>query len=384
MGDAHGEVSSGGRSPDQREYYLLTFVTITGLRMGYAKGKKSAILAPLASIIDRRVPPRFMAKSQKKSGKKKGRKSAKRGKARTPAVRHLRYLLSHTGQNAEDSHYLDLARDLSAINGRLYRQGRYYHVKRATVHSTTADAFVKFATIPDTWVSKAAWKRGKDAWTKMRKTAEVPSARWADYKVYLNSDMKTDPDRPLAVDTDANSVQIGEWEYSDYYSPDGTAGFDAFTAHMMGAHSGGAGIRDSIGLIESYGDTRRVSSPTTVVDSEGDDDPLVNLFDAGTHIDELAADKVQDNSFPPYAWLNQAISDIGEHFIGASSNMPAPQVVAETQLTTTTGLGVVGGMVVPLGLLEIETRSAQDGDVIEVLVELEAGSYQGVKSAAYA
>ena len=52
------------------------------------------------------------------------------------AERHLRYqLVNSATPNVETSHFIDLARDLSAINRRLYEQGRYYKVARVTVTS---------------------------------------------------------------------------------------------------------------------------------------------------------------------------------------------------------------------------------------------------------
>ena len=94
------------------------------------------------------------------------RKSSK--KSMTPAVRYLRYELTNSGTpGTETSHYIDLARDLSALNRRLYRQGRDYHVKRITVVSSNTpnggdpsgiNNRVSLATIPDSWVARNAWK----------------------------------------------------------------------------------------------------------------------------------------------------------------------------------------------------------------------------------
>jgi len=58
-------------------------------------------------------------------------------KKTTPAVRYLRYELTNSGTpDTETSHFIDLARDLSRCNRRLYRAGRDYHVKKVTVVSS--------------------------------------------------------------------------------------------------------------------------------------------------------------------------------------------------------------------------------------------------------
>ena len=118
----------------------------------------------------------------------------------TPAVRYLRYLLQHDGENAEDSHYIDLAKDLSAINRRLYRQGKVYRIAGITVHSTS-NAFVKVCAAPDSWVVRNAWKRGFKRWKQMNKLAERTLGTYHDYKVRLIDDMRTDPDKPKPVDS---------------------------------------------------------------------------------------------------------------------------------------------------------------------------------------
>ena len=55
----------------------------------------------------------------------------------TPAVRYLRYEMTTSGTpDTETSHFIDLARDLSRVNRRLYRAGRDYHVKKVTIVSS--------------------------------------------------------------------------------------------------------------------------------------------------------------------------------------------------------------------------------------------------------
>ena len=105
--------------------------------------------------------------NRKRKGKRKTRSRGLRSK-RVPCQRVLRYLLQHTG-NGEDSHYIDLARDLSLLNRRLYRQGKVYGIAGITVHDNviqgTGDTFVKACTAR-TLGGGEAWKRVNDAGMK--------------------------------------------------------------------------------------------------------------------------------------------------------------------------------------------------------------------------
>ena len=117
------------------------------------------------------------------ASKKTTTKKAKRSKAKvTPAVRYLRYELTNSGSpGTETSHFIDLARDLSRVNRRLYRAGRDYHVKKITViSSNTIAGFttdppgkanagrISVSTAPDSWVARGAWHRAFKSWKHYR------------------------------------------------------------------------------------------------------------------------------------------------------------------------------------------------------------------------
>ncbi len=124
---------------------------------------------------------------------------ATKKKASTSAVRYLRYELTNSGTpGTETSHFIDLARDLSAINRRLYRQGRAYHVKRVSIVSSNTIAApgasagrVTVGVAPDSWTVRNAWRRGFNLWTRMNKDAMKSTGlnniqgKFADFKVYV-------------------------------------------------------------------------------------------------------------------------------------------------------------------------------------------------------
>ena len=328
-----------------------------------------------------------MAKAKKTSSKR-----SRSAKKMIPAVRYLRYELTNSANvNVETSHYIDLAKDLSALNRRLMRQGRMYHVKRITIVSKNTPVVgdvtnpetgatvnqggrVSFSTIPESWTAQGAWKRGFDTWNMMndeslRATAGDLRSTWSDFKVYMSDEMRTGT--VLApLDNGGNAVNAGEWAYTILTSPDGTTSADNFYLHMLGDHNGGAGARISAGLIKSFGESRSTvqeddpNSPGTAAD-----DPLVNVFDYGTTIDEVIDRVTTDGDLPPYSIDNYA---------GDDANMPKPLVVQDTVLVD--GKATVGGFNAMCGLVEIETTSPVQNDIYSVLVELAPGNYRGIKA----
>ncbi len=316
---------------------------------------------------------------------------ASKKRTTTPAVRHLRYELTNSGSaGTETSHFIDLARDLSAINRRLYRQGRSYHVKRITVVSSNTIAGypgpdaaaqqnagrISFSTAPDSWVARGAWKRGFKTFNLMNKEATHNltndiAGKWADFKVYLSTDHYAATDL-IPKDNGGGALSMGEWNYSDYVSPDGTTSDDTFRIHLLGNHDGSVGAWNSVGLIRSFGETRStVDFDQPNVPGEASEDPLLNVFDYGTTIDEVIDKLEADNDNPPYS-----ITD----YPGGETNMPKPIVMADGAIAN--GSVTVGGFNALCGLIEIESTSPIANDVYSVLVELAPGKYRGIKAEA--
>jgi len=314
-------------------------------------------------------------------------------KSKTPAVRHLRYdLVNHANPGTETSHFIDLAKDLSSLNRRLYKQGRSYHVKKVTVTSrNTIAGWSQFAAIPpnegqrnagrisvstapNSWVTRGAWGRGLKTFNLMNKEATSDltndvSGKWSDFKVYLSNDHYTNGNAQ-PIDNGGNSPTGGEWTYSNYISPDGTTSDDAFRIHLLGATIGGAGAVTTVGLVQSFGDTRAtVDLDQPNVPGDASDDPLLNVFDYGTTIDEVVNQLITDNDNPPYDF---------DEYPGGDSNMPKPLVMSET--TIPDGRGVMSGFEAICGLLEVEITSSIESDVYSVLIELSSGKYRGIKA----
>lgn len=327
------------------------------------------------------------------------RKTKAKARPLEPAVRYLRYRLTNSANpGTETSHFIDLARDLSRVNRRLYRQGREYHVKRISIVSTNTIAgwggptevglpdneqnagFFSVSVIGSSWVANKAWHRGFQAWSNMnkaamRKTNDIDGT-WADFKVYMSTTMRTAAAAGTLlqpVDNGNFAYLPGEWIYSKYVAPTAAAGVvDEYEAHMLGDHSGAAGAYNSIGLIKSYGEAR-ATVPTfdPAVPTTAPDDPLVNLFDYGDTQNELITNIIGDNDLPPY-----------DHFEypGDDANGPKPIVVGQTSIAD--GSSTIGAFSALAGLLELETFSPIASDIYSVLVELAPGKYRGIKAGA--
>jgi len=304
----------------------------------------------------------------------------KSSKTMTPAVRHLRYELQNSGDpGTETSHYIDLARDLSIVNRRLYRQGRDYHVKKITVVSSNTPNLgnrVSASGISSSWVAHNAWRRGFEVWTKMDKEASENLSgnirgTWSDFKIYLSNDMRSgnvlEP-----MDNGGNAYLPGEWVYTRLVSPDGTTSSDAFYLHMLGDHQGSPGSWSAIGLVKSYGQSRAtVQGADPNVPGVASDDPIVNVFDYGTTVDEVVNLMEGDNDTPPYDLYDYP----GQ---GGNDNGPKPAVFQDTTLVD--GRAVMGGFNALCGLIELETTSTVANDVFSVLVELAPGKYRGINA----
>ena len=333
-----------------------------------------------------------MAKSKKTSKAKKSSAARKRSAKEIPAVRHLRYQLTNSSSvGTETSHFLDLARDLSAINRRLMRQGRVYHVKRITIVSSNTGQSrgpsegnepanhagrVSFSVIPTSWMTIGAWKRGFGLWNKMNEQSVLADSkslkpRYHDFKLRGIGSYAPTPTYATPVDNGGGALSLGEWTYTLMVSPDGTTGADDFALHMLGGHNGAAGSRTGVALLKSYAETR-----ATVQDNDPNraavdiDDPLLNLFDDGTVVDEISNILLYHNEDTPYD---------NDLYTGESGNMPQPLVVQDTTLGVD-GKATVGGFAAMCGLVEVEIKSPIADDVYSVLAELAPGKYRGIKA----
>ncbi|HII58811.1 MAG TPA: hypothetical protein HA328_07660 [Candidatus Poseidoniaceae archaeon] len=303
--------------------------------------------------------------------------------------RFLKYTVRATDTQATS--FINLAKDLSAVNRQLFRQARMYKVKSITVVDNDEEKFLQFGCAPDTWAMRNAMKRAYSRYNEMNNQVldDQPSlkSKWSDFKPYLSLKHNSAESNPGTYnmespeDIESNNVEYGEWNYSTFESPDGTSSVDGYEVGLLGGHSGSPGAYNYVGLIQSYGDTRgTVGRFEPSVDTAlASDDPLLNLLDAGTQFDEIAENLIGENNSPPYK-VQSPGSAQGEFYVGAETNMPAPLMFAEFNPAVGHGLQKVYNINVPLGVIRLDHKTERDTTDFTVIIEMAEGSYKGIHS----
>jgi len=259
-----------------------------------------------------------------------------------------------------------------------------YHVANVSVHDSQADCEIRFATLPNTWVTHKAWKAAFEAWkTQLSDNLEdLPegagsTGKWSDFKVYMNNDHKDDPDKLFPVDCEATSgsgvhvLNPGEWDYTDVQTRVSGTAYSNLNFVMAGAHN--IANNGEIGVIKALEDLWPQDSYDPELSPAYDESPILGM--TGNLKNEEVLDAIMDeNDQPPYDYFN---------FVGCEDNLPSPLTVREGSITTTQNeMTYLGGFEVPLGLLCIETKSGTDGNIIGVSLELAPGPYKGLMSEA--
>lgn len=299
---------------------------------------------------------------------------SKRNKKKNPTVTRLSFECS--GGSTE---FIDIGLALSIINRKFFRAGLYYYVNSVEVYNNETGV-VDFHTAPDNWITRNAHTRGSRIFDKMNELVDPPLShgvkpRYHDFKVFLTDLHRTSGSlRPSlhGINGAATQYSADDWEYSKFVSADDdqdpVANADEFYAHLLGAHSGSASNWTSIGLIESYEDSRAQvpdTSPTVPVDL--DSDPLVNIFDFSSEeqFNDIMSNLRDDNDAPPYN---------ADNYVGSAGHM---QHVA--RIGTEIGVGRVGrasGFCAPFGLICVDPHGVSTA--FRVVINLAVGDYKGV------
>jgi hypothetical protein len=305
---------------------------------------------------------------------------AKKYKKGTPAQLRLSFEFSGSA-----TQYIDIAKALSIINRKMYRQGCYYYVNSVEFYDN-ANATVNLHTLPDTWVTRAAYRRAKGLFDELniRALENIGSGlpgTYHDFRVFMDDrhrQLTTSANPALHnVNDGANAIVADDWDYSQFVTADkndGVAPADEFSAHMLGptveVGSGATSDVQSVGIIESYKMTRatvQTDNPNMVnLDLA---DPLLNLFDYSS--EEVQNDVITNlntaNDEPPYN-LDQYVGEAAGHL----------QHVA--RLVTSTEVGRVSygpGFCAPLGLICVDPLSSVDSPY-RIVLNLLQGTYNGV------
>ncbi len=315
--------------------------------------------------------------------RRRGKKtSSKKGLELTQRFLYYELTNSTSGTPSKDSHYIDLAAGLSAINRRLYRQGRQYHIANITVIDTSGDSKVRFATLPQVWTTSKAHKLMFDAWKDQRARAleNAPSnvtGRWADFKVYMSNQHRTE-NLILPTNSDNALIPGGEWEYSEVsYMLSSGVEMDNQKLWMLGQtdFTSSASIQ-GVGLCDELQNMLQVPPESPILPNIPKSVIMQMNPATGDDNTEVLQNIMNDNDLAPYD---------GTVVIGADSTATDTDSFVTREVgwsnKGTASLPVMG-FPVPLGLLEVR-QDDEEGNVIGVLIEMVPGSYKGVHAEAF-
>jgi len=308
-----------------------------------------------------------------------GNYPAKKYKKGTPAITRLEFELVGDGTK-----YIDIGMALSALNRKAFRQGVYYYVNSIEYYDNL-DSFVDVHVIPDTWTTRAAYRRAKGIYDQMNdmalRHAQTVVPKYHDFKVFMSDQHRANGSIPPSlhgINQVPTVIAPDEWAYSQLISQDddqdAEVNADNFYLHMIGGNSGNSDNWTSVGIIASYGNTRIEQGSTAgqpVVPTTLQADPLVNLFDASSEeqLNDVLTRLDEDNDIPPYD-RNVYIGESSSHMMHVG------------RLTTTAESGRVtqgAGFCAPLGLVCIDPPSTMPGDnEFRIVLNLAVGTYHGV------
>ena len=309
-----------------------------------------------------------------------GNYPAKKYKKGTPAVTRLSFEF-----NGNATQYIDIAKALSIVNRRLYRQGCYYYVN-SVEYFDAQNNLCDIHVVPDTWVTRMAHRRGKAIFDAMNervlKHAGTIVPKYHDFKVYVNAQHvangSADPSLHT-INSGYAAMAADDWEYSTMVSADDDGDSnqqaDDFVLHMLGPHNGVSDNWDSVGLIKSYAETRAEPNAQLPLVNTGNliVDPLLNVSDYSSEeqVNDVLTNLAEDNDAVPY--------DANQYPGEVSASL---QHVA--RLSTVEGGGgrvsIGSGFCAPMGLVVVDpdNDNLPSNNAYRIVLNLAVGTYNGV------
>lgn len=312
-----------------------------------------------------------------------------------PAVTQLLYLVP------DGTSYIDLAKDLSKVNRRLYRQGYTYVIQDIQVGvangmKATDVWSCAFSTAGNSWIVHNAWKKGFAAWRNQVREVErgtgIKAGTWNDFKVYLDDSMEDGTMlEPYAGD---NAVYLaGEWDYSALvFDDDGTE--KDLKMHLLGSSNlADTNEESGIGLINEYQNSRSTPEGTSPATPAGASDTIYAKLMGTDELTDRMVDNIEAaNDDAPYD-----LTDYPGGAVNADSAVPVRFGSVSGNQTTST----MAGFIVPCGLIKVFTAESaldtngflQDASTANgvyaqgsastsaVLITMASGPYRGVLAA---
>ncbi len=302
-----------------------------------------------------------------------------------PAETTLKYELPGDGSDV----YIDLMRDLSAINRRGMNQGQVLHISGFTFKQDTGATSVQslqatVKALPVTWVAAQAYMKGRMAWMEQQRRVRRDSGQEAikpayeDFKIYMDSAHRTGVTLDT-LDGAGNPVVQGEWDYSKLVYADQTVDPEVVREpwlHLVGNDVGNT----DIGLIQAYEESR------ATVDGDQPNVPVTAADNIYTWLTasqdeaastEIITNMIADNDSPPYSINNYA---------GGDSNYPTNVDKCYIQTNQSNQVVSAPGFPALCGLIRIfsQGKNLTDGSNVTLpgtlLVHLAPGPKKGILS----
>ena len=260
----------------------------------------------------------------------------------------------------------DIAHCLSVINRRMYRQGMNYFVESITYAGASTGAFGTVQSVPDTWVTHNAWKKGYETWRTMQNEymdgmGSSLKGKWADFKVLIDDEGLN---YVTPIDANGDAYLLGEWIYSNFVYD------DAGTARSPAIALIGSSTDDThIGLIEAYGDARNYPGAAPQNPSEVQTGFYAQFHGIGDIDDELGSDLRDDNDLPPYDQ---------DDYPGGAANGDHSIIQGVLAATAEYPSATMGGFTAPCGLLRLQQAQTSGSAAANFIITIGVGPYKGV------
>lgn len=263
--------------------------------------------------------------------------------------------------------YIDIAKCMSLVNRKLYRQQGLWHVHGVCTYADVTDPndalktvgvpyTVAIAGAPRTWVTRNSLVKAFELWKDQqqkayRSTGAAIKPKWQDFKIWLNQNHYENGDiTPTSghMFGNAESYFLGEWEKSKivYVYDDNTGAVvqSEPELHILGPDNGAL----SKGLIEQYSESRPLQQDPDPNLNNAIDTTIYSLAEEsfGDQLENIVDNLTRDNNSPPY--------DNVEYPGGATSGYEPILYAFAANATTSKRKLTLNGFSSPNGLLEIQ------------------------------
>lgn len=289
-----------------------------------------------------------------KKSRKKDPSYRTEGKSRYPVERTFQISVSNASEVL-----VDVGKCLSAINHRLYRQGKLYTVKLEVPLNMPPGYGFTLKRLPNTWWMQKAWHLAKEARDDQLSGSNRARGRWDDFRVGWDSSYKT-AYLPLLADAS------GQWIADEIQISKAHDAVDSVDHEFVVFGSARDAGNNLYGIIEQYDNTGNI--PDQQPGGAANTDAYTQLHpDSG--MVEAAGDlqALQGDNAPYDMDSFQGASDVGAVNLGFLGTIQSGTGDGNTSIITD----------LPLGLFKIENGT---DTTIMFNVTVMAGNYKGVKA----